>query len=76
MSLGVYRGIIKVGSENTDYQSISIILNVKNEQIENRGYNDLSRLARLNWLNSTMGMIPKSLNRLCRFNMKKIGFKS
>ncbi len=52
----VYKGKIKFSFAGTETQSIELTLKIEDEICENRGYDDLKKHARLNWLNSTLGL--------------------
>ncbi len=71
---GVYRGSVNISS-GKETQKVPIELTVAGERIENHGYDEGKSLARLNWLNSTVGIddsitkgfIPVNVigNRVC-----------
>ena len=52
---GTYAGSVSVTS-GEEKQTILLSLNVSGETVPNHGYNEGSRLSRLNWLNSTAGI--------------------
>lgn len=56
---GKYTGTVEVRDGNDVSETISVNLTVKDEVITNRGYDDLARLARLNWLDSDIGLDDK-----------------
>lgn len=53
---GVYSGIAAIGAEGVAPRSIGIRLRVQDGVSEDRGYGDLYRLARLDWLDSDRGI--------------------
>ncbi len=53
---GIYTGTIEVSDGNILPQKVAVEIRVKDEVIANRGYDDLARLARLNWLDSDIGL--------------------
>ncbi|MBQ7256950.1 MAG: hypothetical protein IJS60_04585 [Abditibacteriota bacterium] len=52
---GEYKGTITLTSENTDPVTVNLIINVQGGIKEDKGYDDMFTLARLNWLNSDIG---------------------
>ena len=52
---GIYEGTVSIGSGN-DKQIIPINLTVSGQVVPNHGYDHGKSLARLNWLNSTVGI--------------------
>ncbi len=52
---GIYKGSVSVLSSG-EKQPIPIVINVSGEKVPNHGYNEGSRLSRLGWLNSTVGI--------------------
>ena len=52
---GLYKGTVTVSGEGMDTRTIELSLTVGNEILEGKGDNDLWRLSRLRWLNSTIG---------------------
>jgi hypothetical protein len=55
-SPGTYSGVIEVGDRNLKPQKVAVTITVKDDVIANRGYDDLARLSRLNWLDSDIGL--------------------
>ncbi len=53
---GTYQGYVKLVPENAAPQRIPVNIHVADETIAARGDNDLWRLSRLRWLNSTLGI--------------------
>ncbi len=53
---GTYAGYVKLIPENAVPQRIPVRIVVGDESVANHGDNDLWRLSRLRWLNSTMGI--------------------
>ena len=68
---GTYTGSVVVSADGLNGRLVNIHINVVDQTIENRGYNDLFRMARLNWLDSRIGLddsvfkpyIPVELNK-------------
>ncbi|HBE43023.1 MAG TPA: hypothetical protein DDW27_17830, partial [Bacteroidales bacterium] len=56
ISPGVYKGTVKITSENSDPGIINVELKVRGEVIGSRGDNEPWRHSRLRWLNSTLGI--------------------
>ena len=52
---GRYKGSVSVLA-NGDRQEVPVILKVEGDVVPDHGYNEGSRLSRLNWLNSTIGI--------------------
>ena len=52
---GLYKGTVTVSGKGMETRTISLSLNVTGETLADKGDNDLWRLARLRWLNSTIG---------------------
>lgn len=50
--VGEYSSVIRFGEKDED--SVRLVFDVLKESAENHGYNDITSLARLNWLNSTL----------------------
>lgn len=44
---------VRISLEGAEQACVELLFQVTREQVENHGYNDLWRLSRLNWLNST-----------------------
>ncbi|MDP4291959.1 MAG: DUF6067 family protein [Bacteroidota bacterium] len=55
ISKGEYTGTVTVMA-NGEKQVVPLMLKVEGETVSNHGFNEASRLARLNWLNSTTGI--------------------
>lgn len=55
-SAGIYHGTVMVKADEEKSQKINITLKVLNKVIPDRGYGDLFREARLNWLDSKIGL--------------------
>jgi hypothetical protein len=55
VSAGTYRGAIAIIS-GKEKQVVPVSLKVSGSRVSNHGYDEGSRLARLNWLNSTVGI--------------------
>ncbi|TWF42278.1 hypothetical protein FHW36_10233 [Chitinophaga polysaccharea] len=53
---GVYHGWVKVSAEGDKERSVPVQLNIKDALLEDRGYNELPTFARLNWLDSDIGL--------------------
>ncbi len=53
---GKYRGQVTVRPENSEPQTVDIVIKIKNEVITDRGDNEPWRHSRLRWLNSTLGI--------------------
>lgn len=53
---GEYSGTIHVRDQSHASQTVQLTIQVKDEIAEDRGYNDLARLSRLNWLDSNIGL--------------------
>lgn len=53
---GIYHGTVTLKADNRQSQQINITLKVLNKIIPDRGYDDLFRLSRLNWLDSKIGL--------------------
>jgi hypothetical protein len=53
---GSYSGTVIVGAAGVQSRTISVQLRVRDEVIPDRGYDDLFREARLNWLDSDIGL--------------------
>jgi hypothetical protein len=53
---GEHRATVTVRHKNTRPESVSVFLKVLPEELPDRGDSDLWRLARLRWLNSTLGL--------------------
>jgi len=51
---GLYKGEIVISSENSHTSSVKLEVTVTDEMLADRGDNDLWRLSRLRWLNSTI----------------------
>jgi hypothetical protein len=51
-----YRGTVTVGADNAPERTISIALRVRATVLADEGVSDLNRMARLKWLNSTIGL--------------------
>jgi len=68
---GVYTGTVTVSAGGVEKRMVNIRINIIDKIIENKGYNDLFRMARLNWLDSKTGLddsvfkpyIPVELNQ-------------
>src|SRR6185312_350458 len=55
-SPGVYTGTVTISADGVDKRLVNIQINIVDKIIENRGYDDLFRMARLNWLDSKIGL--------------------
>ena len=53
---GKYRGQVTVSPENSEPQTVDVVIKIKNEVITGRGDNEPWRHSRLRWLNSTLGI--------------------
>ncbi len=53
---GNYKGTVNVLAENSESQTIEVILKIGNEALPDRGDNEPWRHSRLRWLNSTLGI--------------------
>ncbi|NPV45921.1 MAG: hypothetical protein HPY69_03095 [Armatimonadetes bacterium] len=53
---GTYRGAVTVSADNAPPRSVGIALAVRSTVLPDGGVGDLDRLARLKWLNSTIGL--------------------
>jgi len=53
---GLYTGTVTVLADGVDGQLVNIRINVVDKIIANRGYDELFRMARLNWLDSDIGL--------------------
>lgn len=51
---GIYRGTVRVGAANADAVDVQVALTVLDAVADYHGYNDLTRFARLAWLDSTI----------------------
>ncbi len=56
---GVYEGTIEVAAENTATRILTYQLNITDSILKDRGYDELFRMARLNWLDSKAGLDDK-----------------
>jgi glycosyl hydrolase family 123 len=52
---GLYEGFIEISADDLPFQKVAIHLTVTQNNLENKGYNDLDRMSRMSWLNSTRG---------------------
>ena len=52
---GQYAGTITLSSDNTESTTLNITINVEGQIKEDKGYDDMNTLARLDWLNSDIG---------------------
>jgi len=53
---GVYQGWVKVSADGVKERSIPVALTIKDALLEDRGYSEPPTLARLNWLDSDIGL--------------------
>lgn len=53
---GAYEGEIEVQAEGIESRKVTIKLNVQDSVLADRGYGELFRMARLNWLDSKIGL--------------------
>lgn len=58
---GVYEGTATVTAEGMEPRTVALTLHVDDELLADKGDNDLWRLARLRWLNSTIGSEKKPI---------------
>lgn len=58
---GVYEGTATVTADGMNPRTVALTLHVDNEVLADKGDNDLWRLARLRWLNSTIGSEKKPI---------------
>lgn len=68
---GLYTGTVIVSAEGVNKRTVQFQINILDKIIPNRGYDDLFRMARLNWLDSKTGLnnkvfkpyVPMELNQ-------------
>jgi hypothetical protein len=53
---GTYKGVIQIKPEGLATTNITVTINIKGDKIDNRGYNHETKLSRLAWLNSRIGL--------------------
>ena len=53
---GDYHGTVEVHDGTSATEQVKVTIQIKDETVANRGYDDLARLARLNWLDSGIGL--------------------
>lgn len=58
---GIYSGTLTVSDETGASQDVKVTINLSDHFLVDKGYGDISKLARLNWLNSQYGANDKVL---------------